>query len=630
MPLNVEAIKPPLHDQITEMQRKIQLLEGDRTAYYESSQATINKNRESILLLRQENKRLHRKLADALAGDEHVIKEAFHDRGSEKDAYRKMSGKTALTVLDQKVLLKIKRLNVLRHATKTSRDRLGELQLQYQRLKPEGSTKSPSTDAAAVQPEDNARNLHLLENSLEKAQIKNQEAEHIMRGYITLKNHLQDESLTFQGQLDRLEEDILKHRAELHSLQVMNDEAQRSKEASKAELQQLEDLLYKERKERERIVACYRKQVEERKAQTEKADRRAQKAPMQPDEMSSEAHRSTTRMMGEEERSVSTFEEAFQRIKEATCVTNIHEIVECFISQAETQRHLESLKEENNEVLVRLKEEKETLQQSFQDMKYSGEAKLSSGQQTLRESEQRVQEAQQRCDAAKDHLDWLLKTLGTVQAGLEHLADKLQYITLERGDEAQPSPDSEELVLELLAQCEQKLQLLHDELQGKDPSALMKEMEEDEFYTRIEGKLPNYNIRIQLPEEQQQYPFNEDEESEEDEADIISREALKRQSQLIIDSKTKKKSRKKKLKNGYGNDLTRERLLDSWWVDMRSHLALCGPEGSLEPWGLRARVRRLLCLKAFHHGDAHLDPEPGVWLRSFQLLDTEAQAQVSP
>lgn len=37
-----------------------------------------------------------------------------------------------------------------------------------------------------------------------------------------------------------------------------------------------------------------------------------------------------------------------------------------------------------------------------------------------------------------------------------------------------------------------------------------------------------------------------EEDSEEDEADIISREALKRQSQLIIDSKSKKKSWKKK------------------------------------------------------------------------------------
>lgn len=44
---------------------------------------------------------------------------------------------------------------------------------------------------------------------------------------------------------------------------------------------------------------------------------------MQPDELSSEAHRSTPRMAGEEEKAISTFEEAIRRIKEATGVTDI-------------------------------------------------------------------------------------------------------------------------------------------------------------------------------------------------------------------------------------------------------------------------------------------------------------------
>jgi len=51
--------------------------------------------------------------------------------------------------------------------------------------------------------------------------------------------------------------------------------------------------------------------------------------------------------------------------------------VERYIAQRETQTHLESLKVENEEVLVQLKVEKEALQRGFQDMKYSGEAKLS-------------------------------------------------------------------------------------------------------------------------------------------------------------------------------------------------------------------------------------------------------------
>lgn len=46
------------------------------------------------------------------------------------------------------------------------------------------------------------------------------------------------------------------------------------------ELQQQESLLYKERKERERILISYRKQVEEHKARAERANRRVQYSAM--------------------------------------------------------------------------------------------------------------------------------------------------------------------------------------------------------------------------------------------------------------------------------------------------------------------------------------------------------------
>ncbi|KAL7403661.1 hypothetical protein ABVT39_003417 [Epinephelus coioides] len=546
MPFSADAIKPPLHDQITEMQRKIQLLEGDRTAYYESSQSTIKKNTETIRQLRQDNKRLCRKLAEANAGDDNIIKVAFHNRGTEKDAFRNMSGKAALTTLDQRVLSKMKRLNALKHTTQTRKRRLEELNVEYQRLKPEGSRGAQSADARVRKKEEDAMKLRALENSLEKTQFKCKEAENIMTNYLKLKSHLQEESLTFQGQLDSLEEEILKHREELHNMQAMNNDAQLSKEAAKADLQQQEELLYRERKERERIIASYRKKVEERKAQAERVERRAQRTTMQPDELSSEAQRSSPRMAGEEEKVISTFEEAFRRIKEATGVTDIQEIVERFISQKEIHQHLEQLKEENEKVLQQLKEQKELLNQQFQDMKYSGEAKLSSDQQMLEECEQQLQAQQQRCDAGKERLEWLIKALGTVRGGVEHLADKLQHITLSEDTAAEVSPESDEYAVELMTQCELKLQLLNEELKGKDVAAIMKEMEEEEFHVRIEGKLPAYNTRVKLPEDQRQDLFNDEDDSEEDEADIISREALKRQSQLIIDSKSKKKHWKKK------------------------------------------------------------------------------------
>uniref|UniRef100_A0A8C7PPQ3 Outer dynein arm docking complex subunit 3 n=1 Tax=Oncorhynchus mykiss TaxID=8022 RepID=A0A8C7PPQ3_ONCMY len=538
MPFSAEAIKPPLHDQITELQRKIQLLEGDRSAYYEMSQSSIKKNRNSILQLRQENKRLHKKLAN---GDEQVIKEAFQSRGMEKAAFRNMSGKAALKVLDQKVCDKMKKLNALKHTTQTHRRRLEDLQTLYQSMKLEN--RGPERDTERRSEE--AKNLRVLENRLEKAQLKCQEAEHIMRGYLKLKAHLQEESLTFQSQLDKLEAEILRQRQELKDLQVLNSDALLSKDTAKAELQRQEEQMYRERKDRECILTRYKKEAEDRKAQAERVERRAQRAAMQPDELSSDAQRSATGL-GEEERAISTFEEAFRRIKEATGVTDTREVVERFISQGDTQQHLEDLKKENQRTLVQLKEDRDRLQEHFQDIKYSGETKLSSGQQMLEDCKRHLQAEQGRRDATKERLDWLTRTLNTVRAGVEHLSDKLQHIKLR--PEPQLPPGSEEYVVELLSQSEQKLLLLQEELQGKDLAAIMKEMEEEEFHASIEGKLPHCNTRIKLPEAQRQDPYDEEEESGDDEGDIITRAILKHQSQLIIDSKTKRKTRTKKKK----------------------------------------------------------------------------------
>ena len=45
----------------------IYLSEGDRKAYYETSQFAMKMNRESVLKLRKENKELRKKLSDSLS-----------------------------------------------------------------------------------------------------------------------------------------------------------------------------------------------------------------------------------------------------------------------------------------------------------------------------------------------------------------------------------------------------------------------------------------------------------------------------------------------------------------------------------------------------------------------------------
>nr|XP_023647623.1 coiled-coil domain-containing protein 151 isoform X1 [Paramormyrops kingsleyae] len=557
-PFNLDSIKHPIHDQITELQRKIQLLEGDRCAYYESSQEAMKRNKAAILRLRHENKGLRRRLADAHAGDEQVTKDAFQNRGTEKAAFRYKSGREAVQILDQKVSDKTKKLNALKHRTESRRCHLEGLQLQCHRAQSAGHASHQSVEereeeaksegeAAEEQP---LQNLRVLENRLEKAQLKCQEAEHIMRGYLKLKAHLQEESLTFQSQLDGLEAEIVRQRQELRELQVMHADAHLSRDAARAELQRQEEQVYRERRERENLLTQYKKQAEDRRAHTERAERRAQRVTMHPDEMSSEAQRSITGV-GEEDKAISTYEEAFQHIKEATGVTDAQEVVERFVTQGNTQKHLEHLKVENEKILQQLKAERDQLQAQMQDMKYSGEAKLSSDQRVLNECESHLQREWDGRDKARQKLDWLTDTLNAARGGVEHLADKLRHIALQDTEFHAPEldPSSEAHILELLAQSERKLLLLQEEQHGKDMEAVMKEIEEEEFHATIEGKLPAQNMRIRLPQAQRQDPYEDEEKSGDDESDIITRAALKRQSQMIIDSRTKRKMRIRKKKN---------------------------------------------------------------------------------
>ncbi|KAM4585513.1 ral guanine nucleotide dissociation stimulator-like 1 isoform 1-T1 [Odontesthes bonariensis] len=59
---------------------------------------------------------------------------------------------------------------------------------------------------------------------------------------------------------------------------------------------------------------------------------------------------------------------------------------------------------------------------------------------------------------------------------------------------------------------------------------------------------------------------------------------------------------------------------------MRTVFPVCGGGDGGEPRSLRGRVgrmKRLLWLRSSHCVGVHMDTEPGVWLRSFQMLDTD-------
>ncbi|CAM4610081.1 unnamed protein product [Lepidochelys kempii] len=544
--LDPAGVKPPVHEQISELQNKIQLLEGDRKAFYESSQWTIKKNRESIVWLRQENKKLHKKLAAILAGEEQIIKEVFRDRAAEKASLKNKSGEGAIEFINHRLCEKINRLNDLKHQVEVRKRRLEELQLQYDSKVREarGFQEVEERNVEA------AKTLRRLENQLEKARLKVEEAEHVTGLYRQLKAHMQEQSLTAQTQLDVLEAEILRLHQELHGLQAMNMDAQATRDTTREQLQLQEDSIYRERYTRELKLSELKKQVEERRAQNERAERRAlrERLPLQTEELLSNAQRNKgTILRARQLLGTVAVEETFEKIKTATGVTNSREVVKRFLAQGETFQQLEQLTTQNEEALVQLREEKEALEAELQALTYSGEARVTGAQHLLEELRTHLRQEETQRDVAKGQLDKVTRVLLVAKAGVEHLARKVQHIQLKNGRFAEAPPDevAGDYVLELLAETEEKLLKVLAELGDQDQRELLQKIAEEEFHANLEGRLPSANVRVKLPVAQKQDMYYDEEDSG-DEGDVVTRAALKRQSQQIIEAKTKRRNRPKK------------------------------------------------------------------------------------
>merc|ERR1739838_1181992 len=491
MPIFNEMHKPPVQEQIVELTKKIQLYEGDRKAYYESSQWSIKKNRDQIEGLRESNKELHKALAVTLAGDDRVLDKAFEGRHTERIALKNKSSNFAVDVMDTKVSERKKRLNAVRAKT-------------------------------------------------ESKQMKAEEAQHINKVYDKIKAHLQEESKNFPSQLDGVE------------VESMHVDAQRARDDAKEELVHHEEIIYRERRERETALNRLKAQAEEKKAQAERVERRLQRAQAQEQETLQDT--SKPQMTEEEqEKKISSYEEAFLRIKEATGVSGIQEVVARFRSQGDTHKHLDDLKKENTKQIQRLQEEKLKMQQQFEEKKYSGEAKLSSGQRTLEEFQSHLEEQKREQKESSEKLERASQVLVSVKAGVEHLADKLQHLktTKSHVPTANLSPTSDEYVLNLLSSSEEKLLKLLEELDGAELPSVIQQMEETEFHNTIETKLPSYNTRINMPTTAKIDTFEDDDDSGEDDTAALTRADLKRRAQQLIDAKMKKgRSRPRKKKGG--------------------------------------------------------------------------------
>jgi hypothetical protein len=275
----------------------------------------------------------------------------------------------------------------------------------------------------------------------------------------------------------------------LSDLELVNSEASRSRDAAKAELQRLEEIIDEERRVRERELSERRKLVQakiELNQRIEKRERKRREAAVEAEGdagakgggegegeqaliknyISQGFYTATAdqELLSQREK-VSIYESAFRRIKEATGIEDVNEVISKFLTQDETAANLSVMIKEAQARIEALNEERAQAQARVEELRYSGVGSLGS-RRIVDEYDAKLSEANAKCERLKKRYDRYTKLLVNGCSGIEHLIERLSVIKLEdkqlrmNGLSAFSAPVTEANVLDALRLCEIKLSVI--------------------------------------------------------------------------------------------------------------------------------------------------------------------------
>lgn len=538
----------PEHDDLAHLQSRFDLLQGDRKAFYEQSQLTLKQNKDAVDELRREGKELRNALAN-------MNKERG---GSETSAIHEAE----LAKVEQALTLLRQRQNQVMCGNKAKEKALRILEDELKDL--QRSSSRPAHEANPLM-----RQIRTLENRLDKAMIKYNEAQSIRKTYDQIVKRLKEERVNFDNQLGAIEATLHAKEHDYEELLLMSHDASHAKDIARAELVKLQSLVGEERKAREkelnerRNAVTAREEMHTRMVEREKA--RQDIVLEAKGDLSTEAeealkknlvtnalhHQLNQNVMEGEQQVMSAYEAAFRKIKEATGVGDVNEVIQKFVTQRDTEKNLMSMTREAQARIDELAEERATTKQQVDEMKYSGAGGQSSRQE-VEACEKKLAEASAAQERVKTRHGRLTKVFVDIRAGIEHMSDKLEPVKLD-----QPAvPVSDDTIVDVMYQCEAKLlkmfgvvgEIDDDSPQSPSRGSTRASARGTESATpAADGGLANYNVRVALEEVEDAYG-DDDDDAELDgvEPGVLGREEMKKNAESMLDKATSKSKKKKK------------------------------------------------------------------------------------
>ena len=181
-------------DELADLQNRFHLLEGDRKAFYEQSQLTLKHNKEVCDTLRRENKDLRAALSSM-----------HKERGGGAGSDAALLNDAEVAKIETQLTLLRQKQNQLVHGNKAKEKQLTQFEDELRDLGKNGAR--PAHEANPLM-----RQIRTLENRLDKAMIKYNEAQSIRKTYDQIVKRLKEERVNFDNQLGAIEATLVRAR----------------------------------------------------------------------------------------------------------------------------------------------------------------------------------------------------------------------------------------------------------------------------------------------------------------------------------------------------------------------------------------------------------------------------------
>lgn len=465
---------------MAQLRERLQQLEAELKASQDTAQWTIKQNKNTLLALKQENKELSAEVARRGGSNE-----LQGTRGSASD------GEKAVERLERQVHELRRAYDKVAKDKKTALQKIDNLHDSLRDLQKVAGGGGPSpaasvsasaassagslaAAAAGVGPHSAAaRELRQLQNRLDKATVKANEAYSIRKTYEQVLEKLRVEEPLLQSRIRALEEQRAHKQAALEAATLQGREAHLAKEAAKTALAALEEEVARGRARRGRVLAEMRDKASTLQ-QTNRAllQRQFQPLSAQPSKQhlhqggpgtpkgsaaptpkaggSSSLHDSNL-LSGELDDL--TARDVAVRLCRATGSARVSELLAKLLAQQDSYQGLVAMHSQATAQRVALMQQLEVLRSHREELRGGGKM---STQKQLDAAQAELSEAQARAESAQEALEALLRAWAGVRGGVEHLAGLASHLPLPPGGPP-PVPLEDELLGDVLAQIEQRL-----------------------------------------------------------------------------------------------------------------------------------------------------------------------------